>query len=149
MGSAGGLPEAPATMETSREGESTLLLRLQGAWRLAGELPAASQIDQELARAPASSLRVDAAGVAGWDSGLVVFLYGVLEACRARGVPVTHSGLPATLERMLALVQEPALPPSVPAPRGGWLERLGRRALGWRERGRDMALFVGETTLAL
>ncbi len=149
MGSAGGLPEAPATMETSREGESTLLVRLRGAWRLAGELPAASQIDQALARAPASSLRVDAAGVAGWDSGLVVFLYGVLEACRARGVPVTHSGLPGTLERMLALVQESALPPSVPPTRGGWLERLGRRALGWRERGRDMALFVGETTLAL
>ena len=136
-------------METSREGAATLVVRLRGAWRLAGVLPAAADVDRELARAPASSLRVDASGVAGWDSGLVVFLYGVLEACRARGVPVIHAGLPGTLERMLALVQESALPPSVPVARGGWLEQLGRRALAWRERVRAMALFVGETTLAL
>jgi phospholipid/cholesterol/gamma-HCH transport system permease protein len=79
----------------------------------------------------------------------VVFLYGVIEACRARGVAVAHAGLPGTLERMLALVQESALPPSVPARRGGWLERLGRGALAWRSRLRATALFVGETTLAL
>ncbi|MBS1108063.1 MAG: hypothetical protein H6Q88_55, partial [Anaeromyxobacteraceae bacterium] len=136
-------------METSRSGDSTLVIRLRGAWRLAGELPASADVGRELARAPASSVRVDATGVSGWDSGLVVFLYGVIEACRTRSVPVTHAGLPATLERMLALVQESALPPTVPAAGGGWLERLGRRALAWRERVRAMALFVGETTLAL
>jgi phospholipid/cholesterol/gamma-HCH transport system permease protein len=149
MGPEGGLPEAPAAMETSLEDGATLVVRLRGAWRLAGVLPAVSDVTRELARAPASSLRVDATGVAGWDSGLVVFLYGVLETCRARGVAVTHAGLPGALERMLALVQESALPPSVPTNRGGWLERLGRRALGWRERVRAAALFVGETTLAL
>jgi phospholipid/cholesterol/gamma-HCH transport system permease protein len=149
MASQGGVPEAPAAMETSREGDSTLVVRLRGAWRLAGDLPAASDVDRELAEATASSLRVEASGVAGWDSGLVVFLYGVLEACRARGVAVTHAGLPGTLERMLALVQEPALAPSAPAVQGGWLEQLGQRALKWREQVRATALFVGETTLAL
>jgi phospholipid/cholesterol/gamma-HCH transport system permease protein len=149
MASQGGLPEAPAAMETSREGESTLVVRLRGAWRLAGELPSASDVDRELARAPASSLRVDASGVAGWDSGLVVFLYGVLEACRARGVTVNHAGLPGTLERMLALVQEAANPPQAPAVTGGWLARVGRAALRGRERLRDTAAFVGETTRAL
>jgi phospholipid/cholesterol/gamma-HCH transport system permease protein len=149
MGPEGGLPEAPAAMETSLEEGATLVVRLRGAWRLAGVLPAVSDVTRELARATASSLRVDATGVAGWDSGLVVFLYGVLETCRQRGVAVTHAGLPGALERMLALVQESALPPSVTATPGGWLERLGRRALGWRERVRAAALFVGETTLAL
>jgi phospholipid/cholesterol/gamma-HCH transport system permease protein len=149
MGPEGVLPEAPAAMETSLEDGATLVVRLRGAWRLAGALPAVSDVTRELARATASSLRVDATGVAGWDSGLVVFLYGVLETCRARGIAVTHAGLPGALERMLALVQESALPPSAPATRGGWLERLGRRALGWRERVRAAALFVGETTLAL
>ncbi len=149
MAQPGGIPEAPAAMETSREGESTLVVRLRGAWHLAGDLPAAAEVDRELARAPTTSLRVDASGIAGWDSGLVVFLYGVVEACRAQGVPVTHSGLPGTLERMLALVQESSLPPSPPATPRGWLERLGRRALSWREKARATALFVGETTLAL
>ena len=142
-------PEAPAAMETSREGTSTVVVRLRGAWRLAGELPSASMIASELDRAPTGSLRIDASGVAGWDSGLVVFLYGVLEACRSRSVPVVHAGLPGTLERMLALVQESALPPSVPAATGGWLDRLGRRALHWRSRVRALTLFVGETTVAL
>jgi phospholipid/cholesterol/gamma-HCH transport system permease protein len=149
MAPEGGLAEAPAAMETSRDGESTLVVRLSGTWRLAGALPAASDVEGELARVPASTLRIDASGVAGWDSGLVVFLSGVIEACRARGVPVAHDGLPGTLARMLALVQEPALAPSVPAAPRGWLERLGRRALGWRERARAVALFVGETTVAL
>ena len=82
MASEGALPEVPAAMETSRDGGSTLVVRLRGAWRLAGALPSASEVVEELERTPATSLRVDAAGVSTWDSGLVVFLYG-----RARGLP--------------------------------------------------------------
>lgn len=149
MASEDGLPEAPAAMETSRDGETTLVVRLRGAWRLSGALPPASAVADELSRLPTTSLRVDASGIGGWDSGLVVFLYGVLEDCRSRGVAVNHSGLPGTLERMLALVQESTLPPTAPTVRGGWLEQLGQRALKWREQVRATALFVGETTLAL
>ncbi len=145
----GPLPEAPAALETSREGEATLVVRLRGAWRLAGDLPPLSGVEGELARAPVSAVRVDASGVGGWDSGLVVFLYGVMEACRRAGVPLAHAGLPAALERMLALVQEAALPPTPMAADRGWLDRLGRRALSWRERVRALSLFVGQTTVAL
>lgn len=149
MAPEGALPEVPAAMETSRDGGEALVVRLRGAWRLAGALPAASEVVDELERTPATSLRLDASGVSAFDSGLVVFLYGVLEACRSRGVPVVHSGLPGTLERMLALVQESSLPPAATASRPGWLERLGRMALRVRARARATALFVGETTLAL
>ncbi|MEI7703460.1 MAG: ABC transporter permease [Deltaproteobacteria bacterium] len=150
MAREGDQTEALAAMEASREGDSTLLLRLRGTWRLAGTLPSAADVTRELERAGATALRVDASGIAGWDSGLVVFLFGVLETCRARGLPVDHEGLPPPLVRMLALVQEAALPPpSSQAPKPRWLERLGRRALGWRERVRDVASFVGETTVAL
>jgi phospholipid/cholesterol/gamma-HCH transport system permease protein len=64
-------------------------------------------------------------------------------------VTVNHAGLPGTLERMLALVQEAANPPQAPAVTGGWLARVGRAALRGRERLRDTAAFVGETTRAL
>ena len=149
MGSGADLPEATAAMETSREGDSTLVVRLRGAWRLADVLPAASDLDREIAVAPVAELRLDAAGVTAWDSGLVVFLFKVLEGCRARGVRVEHAGLPGTLERMLALVQDAALPPRASTPPGSLLDRVGRAALRGRERGRAVAGFVGETTRAL
>jgi len=62
---------------------------------------------------------------------------------------VAYQALPGNLERMLALVQAPALPPAPPPPRGGMLERLGKRALRAREKLRAATLFVGETTLAM
>jgi phospholipid/cholesterol/gamma-HCH transport system permease protein len=138
----------PAAIEMSRADGSTLVVRLDGAWRLAGDLPAVADVERELAREGATAVRVDASAVADWDSGLVVFLFGVLEACRRRGIAVEHPGLPGTLERMLALVQVSALPPTTAPVRAGWLERLGRRALSWRERARAGALFMGETTIA-
>jgi phospholipid/cholesterol/gamma-HCH transport system permease protein len=140
---------APAAIEMSRTDGSALLVRLVGAWRLAGELPPVGEVEQALAREEATTVRVEASGVADWDSGLVVFLFGLLESCRARGVAVTYQALPGNLERMLALVQAPALPPAPPPPPGGPLERLGKRALRWREKIRGAVLFVGETTLAM
>jgi phospholipid/cholesterol/gamma-HCH transport system permease protein len=131
---------APAAIDVSRRDGSVLE---------ADDLPPVAVVEEELSRLGAATVRVDASGVSDWDSGLVVFLFGLLESCRAHGIVVEHQALPGTLERMLALVQAPALPPAPPRPRGGWLERLGRRALAWREKGRAVSLFLGETTIAL
>jgi phospholipid/cholesterol/gamma-HCH transport system permease protein len=149
MASTGAPAPAPAAIQLSRTDGSVLAVRLLGAWHLADELPPVADVEQELARQGASTVRVDASSVGDWDSGLVVFLFGLLESCRARGVAVEHLGLPGTLERMLALVQVSALPATPTPPRRGWLERLGRRALVWREKGRASSLFLGETTISL
>ncbi|HQR29115.1 MAG TPA: ABC transporter permease [Anaeromyxobacteraceae bacterium] len=149
MSRGGAPPDVPAAMELSREGEATLVARLTGSWRLAGALPEAALLERELDQAPAAAARIDAAGVAGWDTGLVVFVWSALESLRARGVPVTRDGFPPALERMLALVQETAHPPQPPAPARGLLVRTGRLALRARERAWDLASFVGETTQAL
>ena len=145
----GATTSAPASIEMSRVDGSTLVVRLGGAWRLADDLPPASAVERELARETAATVRLDASAIADWDSGLVVFVFGLLEGCRSRGIAVEHPALPGALERMLALVQVPALPPAPPPPRGGWLDRLGRRALAWREKLRAASLFMGETTIAL
>src|SRR5512137_223344 len=149
MGSGVDPSGASAAMETSRVGDSTLVVRLRGAWRLADVLPAASDLDREIATAPVAEVRLETAGVTAWDSGLVVFLFKVLEGCRERGVRVAHAGLPGTLERMLALVQDAALPPRASTPPGSLVDRVGRAALRGRERARAVAGFVGETTRAL
>ena len=149
MANEGAAALAPAGIEMSRAGGSTLVVRLGGAGRLAGDLPPVADVERELDRERAAMVRLEAHAVADWDSGLVVFVFGLLTSCRARGIAVEHPDLPGTLERMLALVQTSALPPVPPLPRGGLLERLGRRALARREKVRAASLFVGETTLAL
>ena len=149
MAKEGAAALAPAGIEMSRAGGSTLVVRLGGAWRLTDDLPLVADVERELDRERAAMVRLEASAVADWDSGLVVFVFGLLTSCRARGIAVEHPDLPGTLERMLALVQTSALPPVPPLPRGGLLERLGRRALARREKLRAASLFVGETTLAL
>jgi len=148
------VPEAdaasePAALELSRAGDGTLVLRLAGTWRLEGELPAASLVERALDAQAAGGVTVDAAGVRAWDTGLVVFLFRVLAACEARGLAVDRGGLPPGVQRLLDLVQEAALPPARPAGRPALLERVGRRSLWARDRARDLAGFVGETTLGL
>lgn len=145
----GGPGDAPAAVVLSREGGGALVVRLSGAWRLAGALPSAADVDRALAEAPPTALRVDGSGVAAWDTGLLVYLFQLQEACRARNLTLDPSGLPGGVGRMLALVREAASAPSGPPPRGGWLDRVGRAALRGRERLRATALFVGETTFAL
>jgi len=149
MAQEGAPAPVPAAIEMSRVDGSVLSVRLDGAWRLAGDLPPVADVEEALSREGAASVRVDASGVADWDSGLVVFLFGLLESCRRRGVALEYRGLAGSLERMLALVQAPAHPPAPPPPRGPWLERLGKRALRWRDKARASSLFLGETTIAL
>jgi phospholipid/cholesterol/gamma-HCH transport system permease protein len=149
MANEGNASPGPAAIEMSRAGGAVLVVRLRGAWRLADDLPPVADVERELDREGAATVRLEASAVADWDSGLVVFVFGLLTSCRARGIAVEHPELPGTLERMLALVQDSALPPAPPLPPGGLLDRLGVAALARREKLRAASLFVGETTLGL
>ncbi len=146
----GGSAAAPrAALEMSRTADATLVVRLGGAWRLGPELPMAGAVDRELARAPPPRVTLDASAVGEWDTGLVVFVSRVVEACRARQVPVDAERVPAGLRRMLELVQETALPTGEHARHRDLLTAVGTRALRGRSGTRDVLGYVGGTTLAL
>ena len=149
MATEGAAAAAPAALEVRREADSALVVKLVGTWRLSVETPTLAAVEGELERGPVPRLSVDAAAVSSWDSALVVFLARLLESCKARGVPVERSGLPAGLQRLLDLVQEPELPPAGPTRPPGLVERVGRRALFLRDRMADVSAFGGWTTLAL
>jgi len=140
---------SPAALEMSRGSDATLVVRLGGAWHLDAETPSVAEVESELEATPASRVSVDASGVASWDSALVVFLARLIAACRSRGIEVERSGVPGGLQRLLDLVQESALPPTAPTGKPLLLERVGRRALLFREQVRDISAFVGWTSLAL
>jgi len=133
-----------------RADDASLVVRLGGAWRLAGAVPPPDAVARELDGARVPRLAVDGAGLGEWDSTLVAFVAEIAEACRVREVPVDVRGLPAEVRRLLDIAQEgpaPADEPEAPAPTG--IERIGARALRRQERLREAVGFVGENALAL
>jgi phospholipid/cholesterol/gamma-HCH transport system permease protein len=133
----------------TRGDAAALLVRLAGAWRLAGDPPHADVVERELDRAPAPRVTIDGSGVGDWDSALVAFVGGVLDRCRARDVPAEARGFPPGVTRLLAMGQESLAPAQrvVAAPTG--IERVGVEALQREERLRDAVTFVGDTAIAL
>jgi phospholipid/cholesterol/gamma-HCH transport system permease protein len=141
----------PWELGFDRPAPDTLRIRLAGTWRLRDRLPALDAVDRALTDAPAPRLVVlDAAAVAGWDTGLVSFMARILDRCARAAIPVDRSGLPAGVERLIALVAavpEKATAPPPPPP--SWVARVGLGALRAGENARTSLGFVGEASLAL
>jgi phospholipid/cholesterol/gamma-HCH transport system permease protein len=124
-------------------------LRLTGDWRLRSGLPTPASF-QELLRSQDEPHRivVDASGLHQWDSGLLAFLVGVRETCRARNVDFDAGDLPAGARRLLTLAT--AVPERQGARRSavphGFLTLVGDETLKlWRSFG-GMLEFLGEAT---
>ena len=140
-----------AALRFSTPDDATLVVGLGGAWTLATELPSPAEIGDQLGRGrPGRSVRFDASGMTGWDSGLLTFLVRVTELCRAAGAPVDGSGLPPGVQRLLALAA------AVPERKGtrreqvrpSLLESFGEAAVGFWRSLVEMAGFVGEACVA-
>jgi phospholipid/cholesterol/gamma-HCH transport system permease protein len=144
-----GATSQPWELGFDRPAPDTLRIRLAGTWRLRDRLPALDAVDRALTGAPAPRLVVlDAAAVAGWDTGLVSFVVRILDRCARAAVPVDRSGLPAGVERLVALVA--AVPEKATAPPPpSWVARVGLGALRAGESARTSLGFLGEATLAL
>ncbi len=138
-----------ATVELRRADDASLRVRLGGGWRLAERLPRVDEVERELDRTRAPRVTIEDAGLGAWDSALVVFVGGVLDRCRARGVPVDARGLPPEVGRLLAVAQEAPVAVERAAPRPGVLERTGVAVLERYARLRAAVAFIGETALAL
>jgi phospholipid/cholesterol/gamma-HCH transport system permease protein len=139
----------PWELGFDRPAPDTLRIRLAGTWRLRDRLPALDAVDRALTDAPAPRLVVlDAAAVAGWDTGLVSFVVRILDRCARAAVPVDRSGLPAGVERLIALVAAAPEKAAAPPP-PSWVARVGLGALRAGESARTSLGFLGEASLAL
>ncbi len=141
--------EGQLTVERSLE--ATVLVRIAGRWHLSGDLAVPQAVDAAVAGPPlARLLTFDASAVTDWDSALAVVVGRILDRCRRNSVPADTSGLPAGLQRLLALSTAVASqPPAAPPPRMSLLARVGTRAI---ERGRTTLLvleFVGQLSYSL
>jgi phospholipid/cholesterol/gamma-HCH transport system permease protein len=128
----------------------TLEVILTGSWRIRDPLPSVEDVEGALESATGvRRVVLDARGVTAWDTALVSFALKILERAEARGAAVDASGLPAGVNRLIALataVREQKTAPAEAPPR--WLARLGLRAVSIADGALAWMRFLGEAALA-
>ena len=138
-------------LEYGRRPDGTLHVALGGDWKLTRGIPALRGVLEEIEKQPPPQRVVFETGVlAGWDSGLLTFLLGVLSRCRQLGVEVDRQGLPKGVERLLALATAvPARRSSRSPSSESFLASVGDAALVWWRESGDTLAFIGDAFLAL
>jgi phospholipid/cholesterol/gamma-HCH transport system permease protein len=110
-------------------------------------VPTAGEIGQRFGAAgDAKALRLDASGLGRWDSALLVFLVGVKDLCKTRGLELDAGNLPEGAIRLLNLAT------AVPERQGArrtekrvdFLTMVGSEALGLWKSGGQMLEFLGQ-----
>jgi phospholipid/cholesterol/gamma-HCH transport system permease protein len=129
----------------------TIRLRLSGSWRVNRPLPAPAEVESELQRRGGiRRIVIDAPGLTGWDSGLLVFLRRMDGFARGAGIETDASGLPEGVRRLLRLAA--AVPERAgarrAAGRASFLARVGIETLGLIQASREVVVFLGEVTIA-
>lgn len=125
------------------------VIRLSGDWTVrSGGRP---QPPPAVETAASSGLSFDLKGVSNWDSTLLAWLLEVIEHCESRKLACDLASLPDGIRKTIELAR--AVPERTdvepPAPPAGWLSRVGLAVdRGWTAC-RNVALFIGECTLAV
>ena len=131
-------------------GDSTLNVQLCGVWQLRSGVPPATLVERELETGRARSVAFDAGKLGSWDSSVLIFLVQLSELCRQRQIPMDRAGLPAGVQKLLALAE--AVPERKGARRelteASVLERIGTTAIGAAGSLTEMLNFLGEMTIS-
>ncbi len=147
---------APASWEVSAgpADAGELVLRLAGAWTLQGGIPRLDEVRQSLQSlqlgAGVMTVGFDAGNLAAWDSGLLTFLFRLMDLGRQGGLAIDLAGLPRGVHRLLDLAT--AVPERAGARREArrdpFLVVVGKQSLEAVRQTADIVEFVGEATLA-
>jgi phospholipid/cholesterol/gamma-HCH transport system permease protein len=141
----------PAVLNSSHPEAGTLFLGLSGDWRADGILPSIEEAQRLISSQPPDTrVMFDVTGLGQWDSGLLVFLAKIVDACSQRGNRVDQSGLPVGVRKLLDLAspQNQRRGMTREEARPSFLERVADSALDMMEGTREMLAFLGEATLA-
>ncbi|MFA7157814.1 MAG: ABC transporter permease [Kiritimatiellia bacterium] len=125
-----------------------LRLKIGGAWKIAGGLPAAEDvIAQAKSRPGLNKILFEADSSFKWDSGFLVFLLVLSRACRSANISISGEALPADAWKLIQSSARAHAGP-VRAAKESRLEALGGKALRFIAGARDLLEFLGEITLA-
>lgn len=124
-----------------------LLVRLFGDWRLKGGLPVPTLVEKQLDGAThPRRVSFDATELGAWDSGLLAFLAGLQDICRAHDVTFDATNLPEGARRLVKLAA--AVPERKGARRAetrpSFLALVGQESLNLWRSGGEMLEFLGQ-----
>ena len=139
-------------LEVDQPAADTLLVRLSGDWVLHGGLAKSEDV---LARAsqPDALKRIafDTAGLAQWDTSIVVFLTGLQKACQERKIEFDLASLPKGVQGLINLAT--AVPERAGARRKeearDFLVTIGKEVVNAVKASADMLEFLGESILVM
>lgn len=98
------MQQSRATLESGITDNTTVNVVLSGKWLLRNDLPAATPVIDLLdANSTVTSIHVDGKGIESWDTGLLVFLSGLMETVKTRELDIDLSGLPEGVRDLLDL----------------------------------------------
>ncbi|WP_455221803.1 MlaE family ABC transporter permease [Kaarinaea lacus] len=140
-----------ANIQTVRQADDTLLVKLSGAWQLQQNRPAFSDIEASLHDLSITRISFDSQSMTAWDTGLLTFLSQLIRFAQLQHIEVDNSGLPSGVQRLLALAAAvPAIQETVRKKKPtGFLAQVGTFAVNL-SRGLPASLsFLGEVILSL
>ncbi|MBF6569025.1 MAG: ABC transporter permease [Candidatus Binataceae bacterium] len=113
-------------------------------------MPGAGEIDQKIAAHPPRLIVYDARELSAWDSSLISFLFELGEFVREHKIEQDRSGLPAGVQRLLALAE------SVPERKAArtdtvsamFIDRVGASTIAYAASFADFLGFLGSLSIA-
>jgi phospholipid/cholesterol/gamma-HCH transport system permease protein len=138
-------------MTLQKTAQDTLTVALSGSWKLKDQLPSADDVRQKLEAAPGiGRVAFDSRQLAGWDSGLLIFLTQVSEFCAQKKIAIEGGGLPEGARKMLALAA--AVPEKKDARKAegrvGFLTHVGSETVDFFRSSGEILAFIGDTVIA-
>lgn len=93
-----------AAIELTSPDTVTLDIVLKGSWRLQDKTPALEPVVKEISsNSQLQHVSFSSSGITGWDSNLLVFLFGLIRSCQDMKLHVNTDGLPGGIRKLLEL----------------------------------------------
>ena len=93
-----------ANILLAHQDTDTLDIALKGSWRLQDRIPSIESVVEEISSSPRlQHISFSSSGITAWDSGLLVFLSGLIRSCRDMKLHVNTDGLPGGIRKLLDL----------------------------------------------
>ncbi|MCF8142654.1 MAG: ABC transporter permease [Deltaproteobacteria bacterium] len=142
----------PCELGFERPDQGTLVIRMAGSWTLNNRCPSAERVLKEMESGPRTeNIAFDASALTDWDSGFLIFLTRVIDACSKEGGPATDmKGLPEGARKLLTLAATvPEKKGAEKAPgRASLLSRVGEETVDFFRSSGEILAFIGEASVA-
>ncbi len=149
MDDAKDIESRPCGMTFSPQEGDTLVVQLEGSWKLGNDLPGAEDVLRQVeASTGIKSVAFNTQQITEWDSALLTFLTKVIDQCGQLNIRVDQAGLPEGVQRLLKLAS--AVPEKKDTGREGvresFLYRVGESALHFFRSAGEMLNFIGDAS---